>query len=339
MLESLRSEIARLKNARANAELGKPGDERPAEIESHFNRLSSLLNKLKSITDQATDVNDRYSSLSQDFELLVIAALREAECADLIEKSMETDLTSLCSEIKQKDEALQAREIDIAGLEKTLKANLAELESRIRHRDIQFEELERERQQLMSERDELVNRLKEAELNTKKAQAEARQSNERLEAEFSALRVQMTKREQSLDARESDLRRAEADQKTEIQNLQLRLQETEAKLANQERELNEKTRGIDAASAREAGIGKLIERLSSECEKLSAELYEKKLIISRLETKTRWSFIKGAKLWEKLFRLLQLLWTTATRSRAQQETMAHGAYSQRVVPRSQSRSS
>ena len=94
--ESLRSEIARLKSTRANSEFGSPGDERPPEIESHFNRLSNLLNKLRSITDQASDINDRYSSLSQDFELLVIAALREAECADLIEKSMETDLTSLC---------------------------------------------------------------------------------------------------------------------------------------------------------------------------------------------------------------------------------------------------
>jgi len=267
--ESLRSEIARLKSTRANSEFGSPGDERPPEIESHFNRLSNLLNKLRSITDQAPDINDRYSSLSQDFELLVIAALREAECADLIEKSMETDLTSLCGEIKQKDEALKAREKELARLEETSKAKLAELESRIQNQEAQLKDLERERQQLTTERDDLGNRLNQAELTAGQAEAEGRQFKERLEAEFSALRVHMATREESLAARESDLRRAEADQKTEIENLQLRLQETEANLAIQETDLNEKDRAIHAAAVREAGISKLIERLSSECEKLS----------------------------------------------------------------------
>jgi chromosome segregation ATPase len=303
--ESLESEIARLKNSRTNSELGSPGDERPPEIESHFNRLSNLLNKLRSITDRAPDINSRYSGLSHDFELLVIAALREAECADLIEKSMETDLTSLCDKIKQKDETLQAREIDLARLEETSKAKLAELESRFQNQEAQLKDLENERQQLTTERDCLVNRLNQAELTAKQAEVEVRQFKERLEAEFSALRAHMATREESLAARESDLRRAEADQKTEIENLQLRLQDTETKLASQERALIEKDRGIHAASVRETGMGKLIERLSSECEKLSAELCEKQSMTSRFETKTRGSFIKGGKAWEKVLNLVR----------------------------------
>jgi len=304
--ESLRSEIARLRNSRANSKVSSPGDERPPEIESHFNRFSNLLNKLRSITDQDPDINSRYSSLSHDFELLVVAALREAECADLIEKSMETDLTSLCGEIKQKVEALQSREKELARLEETSKTKLAELERRIQNQEAQLKDLESGRQQLTTERDDLENRLNQAELTAKQAEAEGRQFKERLEAEFSALRVHMVKREESLTARESDLRRAEAAQKTEIENLQLRLQDTEANLAIQERELNEKDRGIHAASVREAGIGKLIERLSSECEKLSAELREKKSMISQFETKTRYSFIKGGKAWEKVLRLVRI---------------------------------
>jgi chromosome segregation ATPase len=304
--ESLRLEIARLQNTGAKSESDSAGDERPPEIESHFNRLSNLLNKLRSITDRAPDNGSRYSSLSHDFELLVIAALREAECADLIEKSIETDLTNLCGIIKQKDEALQARDTDLARLEEISKAKLAELESRIQNQETQLKDLENERQQLTTERDCLVNRFNQAELTAKQAEAEARQFKERLEAEFSALRVHMAKREESLAARESDLRRAEADQKTEIAKLQLRLQDTEAKLASQERELNEKDRGIHAASVREAGIGRLIARLSSDCEKLSAELCEKKLIISQFETKARYSFIKGGKVWEKVLRLVRI---------------------------------
>ncbi len=124
---------------------------------------------------------------------------------------METDLTSLCEELKQKNEALRAREIELAGRDETLKV-------------------------------------------------------------------------------------------------------MEEKLAIQEKELNEKQCSIVAASAREAEIGKLIERLSSECERLSAELCEKSLIISRFETKPRHSFKKNGRSWERLLRLLGVARTSLASS-------------------------
>jgi hypothetical protein len=49
------------------------------------------------------------------------------------------------------------------------------------------------------------------------------------------------------------------------------------------------TRLIDAAATRETPIGRLIERLSSECEKLSAEVCEKRLIFAQLEDRRRHS--------------------------------------------------
>jgi uncharacterized protein with von Willebrand factor type A (vWA) domain len=198
--ESVQSEITWGKTTGRSKSMDY-NDDRPPEIQSHFGRLSNLLNKLRSITDRASDGNGDASSLCQDFELLVIAALREAECADFIEKSMETDLTSLCEEIKEKNEAL-------------------------------------------------------------------------------------------------------ADQKATIENLELRLREMEEKLATQEKEVNEKHCGIVAASSREAEMGKLIERLSSECERLSADLCKKSLIISRFETEPRYSFAKSGKAWGRLLRLL-----------------------------------
>src|SRR5215471_16918789 len=102
--ESLQFEIATLQNTEAKSELGSAGDCRPPEIESHLNRLLNLWNRLKLITDRASDAKSRSLARSQDFELLAIAALREAEYADLIEQSMETELTTLCGELKQKDE-------------------------------------------------------------------------------------------------------------------------------------------------------------------------------------------------------------------------------------------
>lgn len=238
--------------------------------------------------------------------MLVIAALREAECADLIEKSMEADLESLCAEMKQKEEALQAQGINLANLEQSANAKLAEMENRVQNQMAELKDLESQGQQLTTERDDLVNRLHRAELTAKPAQAEARSFKEHLKAEFSELRAHLGTREEVLDSKGSDPRRAETEQKTEFQNLQLRLQELEAKLASQEKVLNEKDRGIHAASVREAGMGKLIERLSSECEKLSAQLCEKTLMAARFETKSRHSFLLKGKVWEKLLRLARL---------------------------------
>src|SRR5215813_5263404 len=295
--ESLRFEIARLQNTEAKSELGSAGDCHLPEIDSHLNRLLNLWNRLKSITDRASDAKSRSLARSQDFELLAIAALREAEYADLIEQSMETELTTLCGELKQKNEALQARETTLVRLEETSKAKLAELENRIQHQENQLGDREMERQQLRSERDRLASRLNETELAAKRPEAEARPG---------ALSLEMAKCDDFVGARESDLHRVEGDQKTDIENLHLRLQDAEAKLASQETTLQEKEAGIHAAALREKEIGKLIERLSSECEKLSAELCEKELIISRLKDTTRYSFINGTKAWGKIPRVIQV---------------------------------
>ena len=294
--ESLRFEIATLQNTEAKSELGSAGDCRPPEIESHLNRLLNLWNRLKSITDRASDVKSRSLARSQDFELLAIAALREAECADLIEQSMETELTTLCGELKQKDEALQALETALVRLKETSKAKLAELVNRIQNQENQLRDREMERQQQTSERN-LARRLNETELAAKRPEAEP---------QVCGLSLEMTKREDSVGARESDLHRVEGDHKTDIENLQLRLQDAEAKLASEERALKEKEAGIHAAALREKEIGKLIERLSSECEKLSAELCEKELIISRLKDTTRYYLFNGAKARGKILRVMQV---------------------------------
>src|SRR5262245_23986700 len=295
--ESLRFEIATLQNTGAKSELGSTNDGHLPEIDSHLNRLLNLWKRLKSITDRASDAKSCSLGRSQDFELLAIAALREAEYADLIEQSMETELTTLCGELKQKDEAFQARETTLVRLEETSKAKLAELEDRIQNQENQLTDREMERQQLRSERDHLLRRLNETELTAKRPEAEA---------QACALSLEMAKREDCVGAGESDLHRVEGDQKTDIENLQLRLQDAEAKLESKETTLQEKEAGIHAAALREKEIGKLIERLSSECEKLSAELCEKELIISRLENRTRHSFFNGAKAWGKIPRVMQV---------------------------------
>jgi chromosome segregation ATPase len=257
------------------------------DVENHANGLLDLLNELRSFANQACD-----------------AALREAEWADRIEEAMETEINGLWEQIKEKDESIEARNQALAKLEEASKAKLLELESRIQDQEIQLSNREIQAQQLVSEGDYLIHRLKEAELVAEEAEARVQQHTACMEAELTDLRVQLAKREESLAVRELALSRYEGDLRTNIQNLQLRLQDTEAKLAGREREIKQKEALIEAAASRETEIGRLIERLSSECEKLSAELCEKRLIFARLQDKRRHS-TNGGRMWRKVLDLVQ----------------------------------
>ena len=246
--ESLRLEIARLENTGAQSASGSAGEDRPAEVESHVNRLLKLLKKLESSNDRSDGKNSQPTGSSQDFDLLVIAALREAECADLIEKSMEADLTGLCDELNRKNDAVQAGEIALAKLKEASNAQLAELESRIQNQENHLRNLEKEQQKLTAERDHLVNNLSAAEsAAAKEAEANARQFKQRMQEEVSALRLQLENRDVLVDAGKAGSARAEGDQQKEIETLQLRLQDIEARLAVQEKDLSEKERTIHAA--------------------------------------------------------------------------------------------
>jgi chromosome segregation ATPase len=263
------------------------GEELSSQSDTHTNHLLKLFDELRSFADQACD-----------------AVIREARCADHIEETMAAEIKALQEQIKEKEEFLQARDLALAKFEATTNAKSAELESHIQDRERQLKDREIQLQHLASERDFLVGRVREIELAAEQAEARARQHAERIESEFTQLRLQLEKREESLSTRELALSRHEGDLRTSIQNLQLRLQETEAKLANRERELKQKESLIDAAAVRETEIGRFIERLSSECEKLSAEVCEKRLLITRLQDKTRHS-INGGKVWKKVLGLAQ----------------------------------
>jgi hypothetical protein len=98
--------------------------------------------------------------------------------------------------------------------------------------------------------------------------------------------------------------RVEQELGTKIQALESRLQNTEAKLLSREIELKKKDEAVQAAAAREQAIGKLVVRLSAECERLTAELYETSLIVARLETQARHG-LDYRDLWKKSVSLLQ----------------------------------
>ena len=252
-----------------------------SENETHTSRILQLFNELRSFADQACD-----------------AVLCEVQCADRIEESMTAEIKALQGQITEKEECLQARDIALTRLTETSNAKLIEFESLIQNQESQIKSREMQLQQLESERDLIAGRLRETEFAATQAEERARQQWEQREAEFTKLKLELEKREESLGERESTLARNEAELRTNLQNLQTRLRDAESKLASRERELRQRDNLIDAAAAREMEIGRFIEGLSSECEKLSAELCEKRFLIEQLQNKTRHS-TNGGKVWKK----------------------------------------
>jgi len=113
------------------------------------------------------------------------------------------------------------------------------------------------------------------------------------------LKYQLQETQVQLRAKEEELRQAGGDLKARCQELEVKLQEMENALQSREAELKDKDNLIQAAANRETEIGKLIQRLSQECGKLSAELQEKNLIVAQLEKKQR-HFMSDGAVWKKV---------------------------------------
>ncbi|HET8562453.1 MAG TPA: hypothetical protein VFM35_01145 [Candidatus Binatia bacterium] len=267
--------IKEIEDASRTAEVA---GERLGDIGTQTNLLLNLIDELRSITDRACH-----------------AAVREAECADRIEESKETELASLQIQLKEREESLQARDTALTELERISKARIEELENRLRDNEAQLASRDSELDRLQAEFDCLMDRLNQAEL------ARSNGSAKHLEAELANVRHQLEEREACVQAKNSILEELEADLREKISDLQLRLQTTENRLQSCEAELKEKETLIQAAAGKEAEIGKLIARLSSECDKLSSELCQKSGLVARLEKKERRSLGNGMR---KAFGLL-----------------------------------
>jgi chromosome segregation ATPase len=103
--------------------------------------------------------------------------------------------------------------------------------------------------------------------------------------EIAALKSQLSQRDALVQSKTNMFKKAEAEFRANIIELETRLKETENKLQLQEAQLKDKEVVIQATAAKEVEIGKLIKRLSQECENLSIELQEKTRLMSQLEIK------------------------------------------------------
>ena len=102
----------------------------------------------------------------------------------------------------------------------------------------------------------------------------------------------------------SSIKSVETELRGKILELEQQLRSAQAEAKAQETQLHEKDALIQATAVKEAEIGQLIKRLSSECETLSAELQQKNLRLAQLEGKSALPS-NDTKVWRRVIGRLQ----------------------------------
>ena len=238
------------------------------EIETQANQLLDYISKLSSLADRAC-----------------VTAIRQTETAQRSEETRLTEVATLRNQLEQSTVALQERNLAFSMLENSTRDQVAALEQRLRSTERQLEERETEIGTLNRQIHELANRPVTPGYTEQQLEKEVAKKTEALFQEVTALKSQLCQRDESAQSKANMFKKAEADYRANIIELETRLKEAENKLQLQEAQLKDKEVVIQATAAKEVEIGKLIKRLSQECENLSNELQEKTRVMNQLDIK------------------------------------------------------
>lgn len=247
-------------------------------LRTHANQFVNVINGLKSLSDRVSDLADR-----------------KDEHGAQAEKGEKSELENLRLEVKA--ESLKARALALKELEEAWKAKIEQTEYQLRGREVRLTVREKELARLTSKVHGVINQLNQTE-------SESQKKVERLEAEITELREKLKERDECAAARDVSPPTAKVDQSETIEELELRLETAERKIQSYEADLKQKDLLIQSAANKEAEIGKLIARLSSECEKLSFELENKNLERGAIEKKEHAS-VGDTPLWKKILARIQ----------------------------------
>ena len=238
------------------------------EIETQANQLLDYISKLSSLADRAC-----------------VTAIRQTETAQRSEESRQTEVATLRNQLEQSTLALQERNLAFTMLENNTRDQLATLEQRLRSTERKLEERESEIASLNRQINELANRPVTPGYTEQQLEQEVAKKTADIDREIAALKSQLSQRDEAVQGKANIFKKAEAEFRANIIDLETRLKDAESKLHLQETQLKDKEVVIQATAAKEVEIGKLIKRLSQECENLSIELQEKTRMMGQLEIK------------------------------------------------------
>ncbi len=257
-----------------------------AEIEQQANQLLDYIGKLSSLADRACDT-----------------AVRQTKTAQLSEDSRLFEVSDLRAELEANTAKLEERRRAFETLQNDSQEQISDLGNRLQEKDNQLGEKESELKHLRAEITCLLNRLNGAETVVKQTEG-LQQRIDPLNVEVATLKSQLAQRDETILAKNNALKKVELNHRATITDLEQRLREAETKLQSQETLLKEKDAVLQATASKEVEIGKLIKRLSTECQNLSAELQERNRLLNDLEGKKAPATADGA-VWRRVIGKLQ----------------------------------
>ncbi len=257
----------------ADSESGR--ERRSAEARGDKDPVSDLATqRLSNMGKQADVLQSLINELKSMSNLAQDTAVREGGSVRRIDPIKEADPVESTARLKGKEEAIEARELALIKLEEASNAKFEQIEKQLEERKVQLDNRESELGRLAARVRGVVDRLNQTE-------SEHQSNAERLEGKVAELRRQLKEKDETLAAKN------------------LELEKLGGELQSREAELKEKEKLVQAAAANEAEIGKLIARLSSECERLSSELERKNGAGARAEKKENGAASDGP-IWKKI---------------------------------------
>jgi len=232
-----------------------------AEIETQANQLLDYIGKLSNLADRAC-----------------VTAIRQTETAQRSEETRQTEVATLRNQLEQSTSALQERNLAFTMLDNSSREKMASMEQRLRAAERQLEDRETEIALLNRQINEQANRPNTPGYTTEQLEQEVAEKT-------AGLRSQLSQRDELVKSKTSMFRKAEAEFRANILELEQRLKDAEGTVQRQEAQIKDKEVVLQATAAKEVEIGKLIKRLSLECENLSIELQEKTRLMGQLDGK------------------------------------------------------
>jgi chromosome segregation ATPase len=274
----------------------RPVRNRSSAKETEYETSTALVGErcLPTIRIQASPFLDTLNTLKSVSERVCDEADRQAESTEPMEQNQKADLVSL--RLQLKEESLRARGVALRELEEAWRAKIELIQNQVRAREAQLRVRESNLARLTTKVYGVISRINQAE-------AESQHRMEQLETEITELRHQLKVRDERLAAKQATPELAET-LSADIKELEHRLQTAEEKLQSCEAELKTKENLIQAAGAKEAELGKLITRLSSECDKLASELRDKSPVAAQSEKKPQRSRTDSP-VWKKIVGRIQ----------------------------------
>lgn len=258
-----------------------------AEIETQANQLLDYISKLSNLADRAC-----------------VTAIQQTETAQRSEESRQTEVATLRNQLEQSTAALQERNLAITMLEGSTREQILTLEQRLRNSERQLAERESEIANLNRQLTELANRPVTPGYTAQQLEQEVAKATAALSQEIGALKDQVSQHNELAQAKANKFKKVESDFRATIIELEQRLKDSESKVAAQDTQLKDKELVIQATAHKEVEIGKLIKRLSQECENLSNELQEKTRLMGQLDYKKS-SLQPDKNVWRRMIGKLQ----------------------------------